>query len=333
MNEVRLLPAREFPLDEAGRTRFRSRFREKFEGDPSQVAHLQGRLATASRPRGIEYYLPLFFERDRDAHRLPAARRDRVRCTATSRGAIERFWQDTRVALPPAARRSGASAAAAARAVPAAGRVLRRAEAVRARRARRSRDADDGAAAPTRRRGAAAAASRSTGARTIRCAALKRVPRSVRRPRAARSPRAPGRRETMQRVLRRVRAAAGAGRRASRQFLAGDDKLHARRRAAARTASCWPTRRLAVVTENELYAGAGRAAHAARRASARTTSRACCATCPRCKIGDPVVHEQHGIGRYSGCMSMDLGEGDDRVPARSSTRTATSSTCRSRSCI
>ncbi|HEY7787483.1 MAG TPA: transcription-repair coupling factor, partial [Casimicrobiaceae bacterium] len=36
MRDVRLLPAREFPLDEAGRTRFRGRFREVFEGDPSR---------------------------------------------------------------------------------------------------------------------------------------------------------------------------------------------------------------------------------------------------------------------------------------------------------
>ena len=36
VREVRLLPAREFPLDESGRTRFRSRFREVFEGDPSK---------------------------------------------------------------------------------------------------------------------------------------------------------------------------------------------------------------------------------------------------------------------------------------------------------
>jgi transcription-repair coupling factor (superfamily II helicase) len=28
------------------------------------------------------------------------------------------------------------------------------------------------------------------------------------------------------------------------------------------------------------------------------------------KIGDPVVHSQHGIGRYMGLISMDLGEGD-----------------------
>src|SRR5256885_17134302 len=36
VNEVRMLPAREFPLDEAGRMRFRSRWRELFEGDPSK---------------------------------------------------------------------------------------------------------------------------------------------------------------------------------------------------------------------------------------------------------------------------------------------------------
>ena len=29
------------------------------------------------------------------------------------------------------------------------------------------------------------------------------------------------------------------------------------------------------------------------------------------KIGDPVVHINHGIGRYMGLMSMDLGEGDE----------------------
>ncbi len=28
------------------------------------------------------------------------------------------------------------------------------------------------------------------------------------------------------------------------------------------------------------------------------------------KIGDPVVHVNHGIGRYHGLVSMDLGEGE-----------------------
>src|SRR6185436_2545764 len=36
VSEVRMLPAREFPLDEDGRARFRESFRERFEGDPSK---------------------------------------------------------------------------------------------------------------------------------------------------------------------------------------------------------------------------------------------------------------------------------------------------------
>ena len=36
VKQVRLLPAREFPLDDAARVRFRSRWREIFEGDPSK---------------------------------------------------------------------------------------------------------------------------------------------------------------------------------------------------------------------------------------------------------------------------------------------------------
>src|SRR5262245_25475016 len=60
--EVRLLPGREFPLGEDARTLFRRRFRERFEGDPSkrEIYKAIGRGAT---PAGIEYFLPLFFER------------------------------------------------------------------------------------------------------------------------------------------------------------------------------------------------------------------------------------------------------------------------------
>ena len=61
VNEVRLLPAREFPLDEAGITRFRQNFRERFEGDPSK-SKLYKDVSNGLAPAGIEYYLPLFFE-------------------------------------------------------------------------------------------------------------------------------------------------------------------------------------------------------------------------------------------------------------------------------
>ncbi|MBI5436629.1 MAG: transcription-repair coupling factor [Nitrosomonadales bacterium] len=60
--EIRLLPAREFPLDESGQTRFRQNFRERFEGDPSK-ARIYKDVSKGIAPAGIEYYLPLFFER------------------------------------------------------------------------------------------------------------------------------------------------------------------------------------------------------------------------------------------------------------------------------
>ena len=59
--DQRLLPAREFPMDEAGRTRFRGRFRETFEGDPSRCTVYKD-VSNGIAPAGIEYYLPLFFE-------------------------------------------------------------------------------------------------------------------------------------------------------------------------------------------------------------------------------------------------------------------------------
>src|SRR5213082_1693446 len=61
VNEVRMLPAREFPLDEAGRMRFRSRWREIFEGDPSKK-RLYRDVSNGVPAAGIEYFLPLFFE-------------------------------------------------------------------------------------------------------------------------------------------------------------------------------------------------------------------------------------------------------------------------------
>ena len=61
VNEIRLLPAREFPFDKDGRACFRSNFREKFEGDPSR-SRIYKDVSKGIAPAGIEYYLPLFFE-------------------------------------------------------------------------------------------------------------------------------------------------------------------------------------------------------------------------------------------------------------------------------
>ena len=65
LEEIRLLPAREFPLDEAGCKTFRQRFREVFEGDPSRSIIYKD-ISKGIAPAGIEYYLPLFFEKTAD---------------------------------------------------------------------------------------------------------------------------------------------------------------------------------------------------------------------------------------------------------------------------
>jgi len=61
VKEIELLPGREFPLDEAARNRFRARFRETFEGDPSRALPYKD-VGNGIAFAGVEYYLPLFFE-------------------------------------------------------------------------------------------------------------------------------------------------------------------------------------------------------------------------------------------------------------------------------
>jgi len=60
--EIRLLPAREFPLDKVSTDLFRSQFREQFVGDP-QRAKIYKDVSKGIVTGGIEWYLPLFFER------------------------------------------------------------------------------------------------------------------------------------------------------------------------------------------------------------------------------------------------------------------------------
>ena len=60
VKEVRILPGHEFPFDDEARTAFRGRWREIFEGDPSRCAiYKDANLGIPSA--GIESYLPLFF--------------------------------------------------------------------------------------------------------------------------------------------------------------------------------------------------------------------------------------------------------------------------------
>jgi transcription-repair coupling factor (superfamily II helicase) len=59
--EVRLLPGREFPMDERRAQAFRARWRERIEGDPTR-SRIYKDMGTGVATAGIEYYLPLFFD-------------------------------------------------------------------------------------------------------------------------------------------------------------------------------------------------------------------------------------------------------------------------------
>ena len=61
VNNIRLLPGREYPFDEAARKAFRQKLRARFAFDPREC-DLYRQVREGIAPAGIEYYLPLFFE-------------------------------------------------------------------------------------------------------------------------------------------------------------------------------------------------------------------------------------------------------------------------------
>jgi transcription-repair coupling factor (superfamily II helicase) len=61
VESIKLLPAREIPLDQASTRRVREKLSERFDFDPRRCPLYQD-LKEGGAPAGIEYYLPLFFE-------------------------------------------------------------------------------------------------------------------------------------------------------------------------------------------------------------------------------------------------------------------------------
>ncbi|WP_109512403.1 transcription-repair coupling factor [Pseudomonas ovata] len=94
VESVRLLPAKEFPLHKDEVVRFKARFRERFDVDFRRSPIFQD-LNSGITPAGIEYYIPLFFEQtstlfdylpqDTQVFSLPGIEQ-----------AAENFWNDVR---------------------------------------------------------------------------------------------------------------------------------------------------------------------------------------------------------------------------------------------
>lgn len=61
VSEIRLLPAREFPLTDEAISHFRNAWRNQFEGDPG-LCPIYLDVTEGLVSQGLEYYLPLFFD-------------------------------------------------------------------------------------------------------------------------------------------------------------------------------------------------------------------------------------------------------------------------------
>jgi transcription-repair coupling factor (superfamily II helicase) len=98
---VHLLPGRELPMDEASIARVLETLRERFDVDTRRSALYQD-LKAGLAPAGIEYYLPLFFPPARDGSETTATLFDYLPVSALpvladgSNAAATAFWQQTR---------------------------------------------------------------------------------------------------------------------------------------------------------------------------------------------------------------------------------------------
>ena len=96
VKEIRLLPGHEFPFDDASRTAFRGRWREVFEGDPSRCSiYKDVNLGIPSA--GIESYLPLFYEEQSNLFDYFPRSGDPVWLVSIGdvEETIKGFWKDT----------------------------------------------------------------------------------------------------------------------------------------------------------------------------------------------------------------------------------------------
>ena len=62
IDKINLLPAHEFPTDKSAIERFRSNYRSAFPDARNEKESVYGQVSKGIFPAGIEYYLPLFFD-------------------------------------------------------------------------------------------------------------------------------------------------------------------------------------------------------------------------------------------------------------------------------
>ncbi|WON72940.1 transcription-repair coupling factor [Nitrosospira sp. Is2] len=306
VSEIRLLPAREFPLDEEGRTRFRGSFREKFEGDPSK-SRVYRDISKGGTPAGIEYYLPLFF--DHTATLFDYLPPTMLLCLHREiYPAVENFWNDTqtryqmlrgdndRPLLKPAELFVTTDAFFGAL------KPYSRVELQFG-----SQNSDVVAQNPTAPLPPLQIDRRSDHPAEKLSAFISDLTAAPPGGRALLLAESVGRRELIADHLRQYQLypdicdSYAQFLTSKAAFMLGVAPLH--------NGFLCPGEGLALITESELYARHlhGRRERDSRKAAAVTD--AMLRDLSEIKPGDPVVHEQHGIGRYLGLVSIDMGDG------------------------
>ncbi len=304
LTEVRLLPAREYPMTPVAIQRFRQEFRARFEGDPQKVSIYRD-LSKGLSPAGIEYYLPLFYEQTASLFEyLPPSPlwllEEGVETAATTfrAEADERYallrHNTERPVLPPDLLFLAPVRLA---------EELQRHSRIRLHTT--ATTVQDTVAAVT----------------TVFPAEIPpRLPVDHR----AENPHAAlfdwmhgfsgrllmvaetaGRREVLRALLEdhgfRPDVCAGWQAFLSADFVLGIAVANLEK------GLLLDTPRLAVITEAQLYGE--RAAQRRRRAQAARDPEAIIRNLAELRLGDPVVHEDHGVGRYLGLLTLDVGDG------------------------
>lgn len=295
VKKVDLLPGREFPMDEDARHVFRAQFREHFEGDPSRALPYK-EIGNGIAFAGVEYYLPLFFEQTATLFNyLP---KDSIVVThGTTAQAIQGFHADAQQryhflksdnerpvlapeflflsedeffgALKRFARLDLQPNGLHPDFIPVPDVAV-------------NRRADDPLSALRTE-------VRDPLRRTLLCAE------------------SPGRRETIAQMLAEHHLIPDP------HCLELDSFLYGEASFALVTASLYQgfalhDAAITLLTENDLYPHQVRTRQRTRR-SHRTNVEAMVRDLSELRTGDPVVHTEHGIGRYQGLIEMDLGEG------------------------
>ena len=297
--EVRLLPGREFPMDDDARARFRSRWRELLDGDPTK-SRIYKDIGNGVATAGIEYYLPLFFEETATVFDYLGSEA-MVVLHGDLEPAFQRFWQDTkdryrlvrdapdRPALPPES-------------------LFLSTEQFYA----RANDYAQLAIRPAIEDVADSAHYQKLGEMAVVRGAedpLARFKAHIRNTpqRVLLLAESDGRRESLLDFLRASSLSPPAFD-SLEDFQTSPEKLGIAT-AALNTGFSWLAGDIDFVTETELFAAGAVTRRRNKKQEQVSDVEALIKDLSELNVGDPVVHSAHGIGRYKGLINMDLGQG------------------------